>query len=230
MDPQDAYQITQMLQGVVNYGTARAIRDCGRHGSGRGKDGDDEQRRRRLVRRIHADAGRRNLVRLRHAAADRATNASGGRLAAPAWAEIYKAGWREPKGRRSRYRSEWCQAMVDPQTGELATEWCPSRAKQWFKPGSDPQESVTCTRVHRRARSRSTRMAMSRARVATIRSARWGAASAASCGRSFTGRATGAGAGHRAQSRRSRASHRLDTVAGSPPYVNDVFASSARDE
>ena len=32
------------------------------------------------------------------------------------------------------------QALVDPQTGELATEWCPGRAKQWFKPGREPQE------------------------------------------------------------------------------------------
>src|SRR5262249_26038028 len=29
MDAQDAYEITQMLQGVVNYGTGRAIRDYG---------------------------------------------------------------------------------------------------------------------------------------------------------------------------------------------------------
>ena len=41
-------------------------------GAGRRQDGHDEQRRRRLVRRLHADARRRRLVRLRHAAADRA--------------------------------------------------------------------------------------------------------------------------------------------------------------
>jgi hypothetical protein len=30
-------------------------------------------------------------------------------------------------------------AVVDPQSGELATEWCPTRQRQWFKPGSEPQ-------------------------------------------------------------------------------------------
>src|SRR4029077_20442704 len=29
MDPQEAYEITQVLQGVVNYGTGKAIRDMG---------------------------------------------------------------------------------------------------------------------------------------------------------------------------------------------------------
>ena len=33
------------------------------------------------------------------------------------------------------------QALIDPQSGERATEWCPSRAKQWFKPGREPQET-----------------------------------------------------------------------------------------
>jgi hypothetical protein len=32
-------------------------------------------------------------------------------------------------------------AMVDPQSGELATQWCPSRVRQWYKPGRAPQET-----------------------------------------------------------------------------------------
>ena len=39
MDPQDAYEITQMLQGVVNYGTGKAIRDMGITGPVAGKTG-----------------------------------------------------------------------------------------------------------------------------------------------------------------------------------------------
>jgi hypothetical protein len=31
-------------------------------------------------------------------------------------------------------------AVVDPQSGELATEWCPTRQREWFKPGSEPHE------------------------------------------------------------------------------------------
>jgi hypothetical protein len=31
-------------------------------------------------------------------------------------------------------------AVVDPQSGELATDWCPTRTRQWYKPGSEPTE------------------------------------------------------------------------------------------
>ena len=31
-------------------------------------------------------------------------------------------------------------AVVDPQSGELATEWCPTRTRQWYKPGNQPTE------------------------------------------------------------------------------------------
>jgi hypothetical protein len=64
----------------------------------------------------------------------------GGRLAAPAWAEIYRSGWHEPRG------SEWTPpdgmvaAVIDPESGMLATEWCPQRTREWFKPGSAPAE------------------------------------------------------------------------------------------
>jgi membrane carboxypeptidase/penicillin-binding protein len=66
-------------------------------------------------------------------------DASGGRLAAPAWAEFYTQGWREtatssawrpPAGMSSR--------VIDPQTGYLATDWCPIRQQEYFKPGTEP--------------------------------------------------------------------------------------------
>jgi len=31
-------------------------------------------------------------------------------------------------------------AVVDPQSGELAGEWCPVRTRQWFKQGHEPTE------------------------------------------------------------------------------------------
>ena len=37
MDPRDAYQITSMLRGVVDYGTARTIRDMGVRGPSRAR-------------------------------------------------------------------------------------------------------------------------------------------------------------------------------------------------
>jgi penicillin-binding protein 1A len=139
MDSQDAYAITQMLQGVVNYGTGRAIRDMGITAPVAGKTGTTNSGEDvwfvgytpTLVAGIWFGYDTPRTI---------AYNASGGRLAAPAWGEVFQAGWREPKGSAFNVPLGMVQALVDPQTGELATEWCPSRAKQWFKPGREPQE------------------------------------------------------------------------------------------
>jgi penicillin-binding protein 1A len=65
--------------------------------------------------------------------------ASGGRLAAPAWAAFYSEGWTEksplgawapPAGMVSR--------TIDAYNGLLANEWCPVTQREWFKPGTEP--------------------------------------------------------------------------------------------
>jgi penicillin-binding protein 1A len=140
MDAQDAYEITQMLQGVVNYGTGRAIRDYGITSPVAGKTGTTNDGADvwfvgytpTLVAGIWFGYDTPREI---------STNASGGRLAAPAWAEFYQGGWREPKGAAFAVPLGMESAMVDPQSGELATEWCPSRVKQWYKPGRAPQET-----------------------------------------------------------------------------------------
>ena len=140
MDGQDAYEITQMLQGVVNYGTGRAVRDMGITSPVAGKTGTTNSGEDvwfvgytpTLVAGIWFGYDTPRTI---------AYNASGGRLAAPAWAEVYQAGWREPKGAAFTVPLGMTQVLVDPSTGELATEWCPSRVKQWYKPGREPQEA-----------------------------------------------------------------------------------------
>ena len=138
MDPMDAYEITQMLQGVVNYGTGRAIRDMGITAPVAGKTGTTNSGEDvwfvgytpSLVAGVWFGYDQPRQI---------SYNASGGRLAAPAWAEMYQAGWREPPGSAFVAPEGMVSAMVDPQSGALATEWCPSRQRQWFKPGIEPQ-------------------------------------------------------------------------------------------
>ena len=139
MDPGDAFEITEMLQGVVNYGTGRSIRDMGVTGAIAGKTGTTNSGEDvwfvgytpTLVAGIWFGYDTPRQI---------SSNASGGRLAAPAWAEFYQAGWHEPRGSAFVPPAGMVSAVVDPQSGELATEWCPSRARQWFKPGSEPHE------------------------------------------------------------------------------------------
>ena len=139
MDPQDAFEITEMLQGVVNYGTGRSIRDIGVTGPVAGKTGTTNEGNDvwfvgytpTLVAGVWF--GYDNPRQISY-------NASGGRLAAPAWAEFYQAGWREPKGATFVPPAGMVSAVVDPQSGELAGEWCPVRTRQWFKQGHEPTE------------------------------------------------------------------------------------------
>jgi penicillin-binding protein 1A len=66
-------------------------------------------------------------------------DASGGRLAAPAWAEFFRNGWKE-----AAPPSAWdpppgmVPVEIDATTGELANEWCPLTQRAWFKLGTEP--------------------------------------------------------------------------------------------
>ena len=139
LDPRDAYQLTSMLRGVVDYGTGHTVRDYGVNGPVAGKTGTTNN---------GADvwfvgytptvvAGFWFGYDQPHSIGG---DASGGRLAAPAWAEFYKGGWRD------RTATDWTppdgmsMRIIDAQTGELATEWCPVTMKEYFKPGTEPTE------------------------------------------------------------------------------------------
>ena len=139
MDPRDAYEITEMLQGVVNYGTGKTVRDLGVSGPLAGKTGTTNSGTDvwfvgyspTLVAGIWFGYDTPRQI---------SDNATGGRLAAPAWAEFYRGGWHEPQGSAFVAPAGMVSAIVDPESGELAGDWCPTRVRQWFKPGSEPTE------------------------------------------------------------------------------------------
>jgi penicillin-binding protein 1A len=143
MDPRDAYQLTSMLRSVVDHGTGNAVRSWGVTGPVAGKTGTTNDGTDvwfvgytpTLVAGFWFGFDKPHTI---------AGDASGGRLAAPAWAEFYVQGWKEkgsadvwqpPEGMVSR--------EIDAQTGMLATEWCPLRQREWFKPGTEPREPCT---------------------------------------------------------------------------------------
>ena len=138
MDARDAYQITSMLRGVVDYGTGNVIRDYGVEGLVAGKTGTTNNGTDvwfvgytptiiagfwfgyDTPRPISADA-------------------SGGRLAAPAWAEFYLNGWTDsvPPG-AWKPPAGMVPVTIDARTGYLANTWCPIRQTEYFKPGTAP--------------------------------------------------------------------------------------------
>ena len=138
MDPRDAYEVTSMLRGAVDFGTGRSIRDNGVKGQVAGKTGTTNSGNDvwfigytpTLVAGVWFGYDTPTPI------ADRA---AGGRFAAPAWADFYKAGWSERAGVEWLPPNGMVSAIIDPESGELATEYCPRKVREWFKPGSEPQ-------------------------------------------------------------------------------------------
>jgi 1A family penicillin-binding protein len=138
MDPRDAYEVTSMLRGAVDFGTGRSIRDNGITGQVAGKTGTTNSGNDvwfigytpTLVAGVWFGYDTPTPI------ADRA---AGGRFAAPAWADFYKAGWSERAGVEWLPPNGMVSAIIDPESGELATEYCPRKVREWFKPGSEPQ-------------------------------------------------------------------------------------------
>jgi 1A family penicillin-binding protein len=140
MNPQDAYEITSMLRGVVDFGTGRAIRDYGITVPIAGKTGTTNSGADvwfvgfspTLVAGVWFGYDTPRPI---------SYNASGGRLAAPAWAEVFKTGWKEPQGSNWDVPAGMVPAIIDPESGLLATDFCPNRVREWFKPNSLPEEA-----------------------------------------------------------------------------------------
>jgi 1A family penicillin-binding protein len=142
LDERDAYLVSSMLRAAVDYGTGAALRSYGVRGIVAGKTGTTNDGADvwfvgytpTVVAAFWFGLDQRRSL---------GSNASGGRLAAPAWAEFYTTGWREATTSR-----DWSPpagmvpATIDPQTGYLANEWCPGRVQEFFKPGGEP--SVQC--------------------------------------------------------------------------------------
>lgn len=138
MDPRDAWQLTSMLRSVVDFGTGNVVRDYGAEGLIAGKTGTTND---------GADVWfvgyTPTLVAGFWFGYDTPRplgwGASGGRLAAPAWAEFYTSGWTEkdPPG-------AWgpppgmTEVTIDARSGYLANEWCPITQRDYYKPGTEP--------------------------------------------------------------------------------------------
>ncbi len=145
LDEAEAFQLTSMLQSVVNGGTGRVLRDMGVKGPVAGKTGTTNNGADvwfigytpTLVAGIWFGYDSPRPI---------GGNASGGRLAAPAWARFYLKGWREesPVGAWSA-PAGLVQETIDATNGEIANEWCPQTQREWFKAGTEP--TSTC-RIH----------------------------------------------------------------------------------
>jgi penicillin-binding protein 1A len=136
IDAQTAFLLTSMLRSVVDEGTGRAVRDYGVKGPVAGKTGTTNN-----GTDVWFVGYTPTVVAGFWFGYDDPRplggGASGGRLAAPAWAEFYQQGWRE-QGLDWSPPSGLVRRTIDANTGYLATEWCPTVRDEWFRAGSEP--------------------------------------------------------------------------------------------
>jgi 1A family penicillin-binding protein len=144
IDSRDAYELTSMLRAVVDYGTGHTIRDWGARGMIAGKTGTTNN-----GTDVWFVGYTPNLVAAVWFGYDDphsiSYDASGGRLAAPAWAEFYTQGWKEPVPPDSWQPPPGVDeaVMIDPTTGWIANDWCPARKVEYFRPGTGPRTECT---------------------------------------------------------------------------------------
>ena len=139
MDERDAYQLTSMLQSVVDGGTGRPVRDLGVRGPVAGKTGTTNE-----GNDVWFVGYTPTVVAGFWFGYDTPRSlgggASGGRLAAPAWASFYLRGWREGVGTGWRVPAGLVSVTIDATNGELANEWCPVTQREWFRTGAEPTQ------------------------------------------------------------------------------------------
>ncbi len=141
----EAFQITSMLQSVVDGGTGRVLRRMGVRGPVAGKTGTTNN-----GTDVWFIGYTPTLVAGFWFGYDSprpiSSNASGGRLAAPAWATFYLNGWHERSPTGSwRPPGGLVERTIDASNGDLANEWCPDTQREWFQAGTEP---TTICRTH----------------------------------------------------------------------------------
>jgi penicillin-binding protein 1A len=140
MDPRDAFQLTSMLRSVVDHGTGFEIRREGVRGPIAGKTGTTND-----GRDVWFVGFTPTIVAGFWFGYDTPRSmgygATGGRMAAPAFADFYSEGW------RGRDSADWAvppgmvSREIDSYNGMLANQYCPVTHIEWFKAGTEPTET-----------------------------------------------------------------------------------------
>ena len=137
LDPREAFQITSMLQTVVQHGTGFEVRRAGVRDSIAGKTGTTNE-----GNDVWFVGYTPSLVAGFWFGYDTpmslGANASGGRLAAPAFAEFYRRGWQSGTSTNWDPPPGLVMRVIDSYNGELANQYCPVTHREWFKSGTEP--------------------------------------------------------------------------------------------
>lgn len=137
LDPDVAYQVTVVLQGVLDHGTGRGARKQGLNDPLAGKTGTTNSRRDSWF--AGYSPRRATMVWVGYDD-NQKTRLSGARAALPIWAR-FSYGVRPPGGFRDFERPEGTLIVrIDPITGGLATDRCPEVVAEVFLADDPPRD------------------------------------------------------------------------------------------
>jgi penicillin-binding protein 1B len=141
LPPDAAYLVTNILQGVLDHGTAAAARGLGVVGPLAGKTGTTNDQRDSWFAGYSPDRATVVWVGYDNNSPSRLTGARG---ALPIWARFIAA-VRPAQGYADfPMPAGMVKATVDPETGQLATQFCPARVTDLFPEWKAPM--VPCER------------------------------------------------------------------------------------
>jgi len=136
LSPQTAYLITTLLQGVVDYGTGRSIRGLGLKDPVAGKTGTSNRARDAWFAGFTPE--RATVVWVGYDD-DTSTPFSGSKAALPIWTK-FMLGVRPAVGYSKFTPPAGIRVvLIDPASGELATDRCPQVLSEAFKADRIPQ-------------------------------------------------------------------------------------------
>jgi penicillin-binding protein 1B len=148
LTPQQAYLLTYLLQGVVDQGTARAVRTLGFDHPVAAKTGTTSDYKDAWFLGFTPD-----LLAVVWVGFDQtSTNAGGGQpggdlrltgsqAALPMWTEYMKRSTRGQPVSDFAVPPRIVYKMIDPKTGRLSSKDCPEAIREAFIEGTEPQES-----------------------------------------------------------------------------------------
>ncbi|MGH9737789.1 MAG: PBP1A family penicillin-binding protein [Candidatus Acidiferrales bacterium] len=137
LDPRVAYLVTSLMEGVINQGTGAVVRDMGFTAPAAGKTGTSHDGW------FAGYTSNLECVVWVGFDDDRDIDLTGAQTSAPIWAEFMKRAVRLPQYRNTQQFAPpagIAEAMIDPQSGQLATPSCPQTQEEFFIAGTEPTQ------------------------------------------------------------------------------------------
>lgn len=137
LDPRVAYLVTSLMEGVINQGTGDVVRDMGFTAPAAGKTGTSHDGW------FAGYTSNLECIVWVGFDDDRDIDLTGAQTSAPIWGEFMKRAVQLPQYRNTQQFTPPAgvvEAMIDPQSGQLATPSCPQTQEEYFVAGTQPTQ------------------------------------------------------------------------------------------